>query len=206
MRVTLRGVTVAFGGTVVLQEIDADFCSGRVHAVVGPSGSGKSTLLGVVGALQRPQAGTVALTHDDGTTTPVSQDDVVWVPQGVNVLAGRTVLYNVMIGPLSAGASSSGARAAASGALRQVGLEARSSSMARELSGGELQRVALARAVAAQRPVMLVDEPTSSLDEQNAREVAGILGRLSTEAIIIVATHDEVVKEAAHAVLHLRRE
>lgn len=206
MRVALRGVTVTFGDTVALHEVDAEFHAGQVHAVVGPSGSGKSTLLGVVGALQRPDAGTVVLTRDDGATAPVTQDDVVWVPQGVNVLAGRTVLDNVMIGPFAAGASTPSATVAALAALRQVGLEQRAGSFARELSGGELQRVALARAVAARRPVMLIDEPTASLDEHNARAVAGILERLSTEAIVIVATHDEVVKEAADAVLHLRRE
>ncbi|MGP7960610.1 ATP-binding cassette domain-containing protein [Sanguibacter sp. A247] len=201
---TLRDVTVVLGGNVVLDGCDATFASGRVHAVVGPSGSGKTTLLGVVGGLQRPDVGSVSLTHGNGTTSPISSDDVVWVPQGVNVLVGRSVLDNVMIGPLSGGASNEMARDSARAALRQVGLENRGQSIARELSGGELQRVALARAVAAGRPIVLVDEPTSSLDARNAAEVARILGDLATDSVVIVATHDEVVREAAHTVLHLR--
>lgn len=205
MQVILHDVTVVLGGNVVLDGCDADFGSGRVHAVVGPSGSGKTTLLGVVGGFHRTDAGTVLLRHEDGATSPISPDDVVWVPQGVNVLPGRSVLDNVMIGPLSGGAPSERARDMARAALLQVGLESRGGSVARELSGGELQRVALARAVAAGRPIVLVDEPTSSLDARNAGEVARILGDLSTDSVVIVATHDEVVKEAAHTVLHLRR-
>ena len=220
IEISVHEVSFRFGQREVLTNFSATFAPGRVTALIGPSGSGKSTLLGCIGGYVRPATGHVSLRSVAGTPRVganlalpalvpgeelASRPEYVgWVPQGANALGARTVLDNVMIGVLSAGGSLEAAREAALSALDQVGMADRAHSFAREVSGGELQRIAFARALASGRPVILADEPTSSLDEANTRNLIDLLHTMRSAATVVVATHDPAVIDAVQDHVRLR--
>lgn len=204
MRIDVAGATLKFGRRTIFESFDAQFAHGRVTALVGPSGSGKSSLLAAMSGYQRLAEGRITGVREDGTEVAVTSAMVAWVPQGVNALGARTALENVMIGPLSEGVNLELARTRALAALDSVGLTDLSGKLARKLSGGELQRVSFARALAADKPVIFADEPSSSLDAQNTTRIAELLQALRSRATIVVATHDPLLVEAAQDEVHLR--
>lgn len=204
MRVVVEGAALSYGGEhPVFAGIDADFEEGRITALVGPSGSGKTSLLSAIAGITRLTAGTVSYVDGEGQRPP-ARADIVWVPQGSNAIGSRSAVDNVMIGSLSNGIRPTDARELALAALADVGLEGRAHSPANTLSGGELQRVGFARALASRRPVILADEPSSSLDAQNTEQLAALLRGLSTEAVVIVATHDPLLMDASDEIVRLR--
>lgn len=207
VQVDVVDAAVRFGATTVFSGLTAHLAAGRVTALVGPSGSGKSTLLAAISGYQSLSAGRVELC--DGPTDSPSPPDparVAWVPQGSNALGRRSVLDNVAIAPLSAGAPLGEAHERAVEALEVVGLGALLGQQAHRLSGGELQRVALARALASGKELILADEPSANLDAANTDLIARILEGLSERATIVVATHDPVLVAAAATAVHLRPE
>jgi len=206
VRVEVDSVTLAFGQNVVLENFSAKFNAGKITALVGPSGSGKSTLLAAMGGFVKLRSGKIRLRRDTDSqqALPVRPEHIGWIPQGANALGARTVTDNVMIGVLSAGLSLRESRTKAHEALELVGMTHRRDALARTLSGGELQRVAFARALASQRPLILADEPTSSLDEENTANIVDLLHGLRANATVIVATHDPAVIGAVEEVVHLR--
>lgn len=207
VKVDVLDAAVRFGATTVFSGFAAHFPAARITALVGPSGSGKSTLLAVMSGYQSLSAGRIEL-RDGATSSPLPPDParVAWVPQGSNALGRRSVLDNVAIAPLSAGATMSEARERAVDALEIVGLGMVLHQQARRLSGGELQRTALARALASGKELILADEPSANLDAANTELIAEILSGLTTRATIVVATHDPVLVAAAEVVVHMRRE
>lgn len=203
MRIEVRDAAIRFGSRVVFSGLSADFHSGLLTAVAGPSGSGKSSLLAAVGASVRLSGGTITFVSEEHL--PASTKDlVVWVPQGSNVVGPRSALDNVMLGPLSAGQSLPVARSLAETALEKVGLAHCAGQAAHQLSGGELQRLGLARCLASEKPVILADEPTASLDATNTAKIAGLLRQLTFSAAVIVATHDPLVMAASDEIVRLR--
>ena len=206
MRLDVMGATLRFGQRTIFESFDAQFAHGRVTALVGPSGSGKSSLLAAMAGYQPLAEGRVVGVYADGKQVAVTSAMVAWVPQGANALGARTALENVMIGPLSEGAALGSARTRALDALDAVGLADLAGKVARQLSGGELQRVSFARALAADKPVIFADEPSSSLDARNTARIAELLHALRSRATIVVATHDPILVEAAQDEVHLRSE
>ena len=204
MRVVLDSVAFAYGPRRVVDHLSATLDPGRVTALVGPSGSGKSTALAAIGGFHRPQSGTITLVDVDGRARPPAPEHVAWVPQSAAVMPRRTVIDNVLVAPLAAGRDLDTALRVALRALEQVGLADRATSATGDLSGGEKQRVAFARALASMRPVLLADEPTSSLDAESTAGIAGLLAGLTSESTVVVATHDPIVIEAADDVVSLR--
>ncbi|QIK84520.1 ABC transporter ATP-binding protein [Sanguibacter sp. HDW7] len=204
MEVQVEQVSIAFGDVHVVDDFDAVFAPGRVTALVGPSGSGKSTILAAVAGFLRPRSGRIVVVGDDGTPGPPHPRHVGWVAQGANALGARTVRDNVMIGALGDGLDVPAAAAAADTALAQVGLTHRADALARTLSGGELQRTAFARALATRRPLVLADEPTSSLDAAATQTIIDLLRGLRSDATVVVATHDPAVIEAAQDRVDMR--
>jgi lipoprotein-releasing system ATP-binding protein len=173
----------------------------RAHsvAVVGPSGCGKSTLLYMLGALDRPSAGTVTL---DGTNpyelSEAAQASfrgghVGFVFQDHLLLPQLSALDNVLAPTLVAPASPSGipARDRAMKLLADVGLSARADHRPGELSGGERQRVAIARALVREPSLLLCDEPTGNLDRTSASAIADLLITLHTDRrmMLVIVTH-----------------
>jgi lipoprotein-releasing system ATP-binding protein len=196
---------------VVLKSIDLKVMEGEMIAVVGPSGSGKSTLLHLLAALDMPTSGTVYFRSRALQSLPESHLEdfrnqaVGFVWQRHHLLPDFSAAENVAMPLLMRGARESAALDSAKGWLDEVGLAAKARQMAGELSGGEQQRVAIARALISQPALLLADEPTGDLDEQNADAVFQLMQRLHRihRLTSILATHNRALAERCDRVLVL---
>jgi len=197
MRLEISGIAVRFKNRVVFDDFSAVFGSG-LTAIMGPSGSGKSTLLSVIAGHLVPQKGHVVL--------PRPESRVDWIVQSAPVLWRRSALDNVMLGPLSAGASHHLARQSALSAMTLVGVDELATTPAFQLSGGERQRIAVARAIGTGSDVILADEPTASLDPGSREAVCDALERAGTSGrVVLVATHDAYVRDRCQSTLAIER-
>src|SRR6516164_4304378 len=207
-----RNIPVLLDANLVLRE-------GEMVAVVAPSGAGKSTLLHLLAALDTPTSGTVYFdskaieTNDDAALGEFRNRAVGFLWQRHQLLPDFTAAENVAMPLLVRGEPQAGALTEAGKWLAEVGLEDRADHRAGELSGGEQQRVAIARALVTGPRVLLADEPTGDLDEQNAWAVFGLLERLhrTHRLTSLIATHNLALAERCdrvvgleHGILHTR--
>jgi tungstate transport system ATP-binding protein len=193
----LRGVDVRFGGVTALSGIELRVAAGERVALIGANGSGKSTLLRVLHGLVKPAAG--SLLRDSAARQAM-------VFQRPFVLR-MSALSNVALGLWIHGARWKDARGRAMAALQRVGLDEVALRNARQLSAGQQQRLALARAWGLQPDVLLLDEPTSSLDPHAKREVEGLMAEFADAGMTLVfASHNlGQVKRLATRVVYLER-
>ncbi len=183
----------------VLFDIDLVLQRGEFCAIMGPSGSGKSTLLNIVGLLDRPSSGELAIdSHetaalDDAALTRLRGHRIGFIFQFHNLLGAFTALENVML-PLLGAAGFPEATMAARAAtlLDSVGLTPWRDQMAATLSGGQQQRVAVARALVMNPPLILADEPTGNLDTVSAEAVFTLLRKVSHDqgTSVLFVTHN----------------
>jgi lipoprotein-releasing system ATP-binding protein len=182
----------------VLKGVDMNLASGQTLAVVGASGIGKSTLLHILGALDRPDRGSVLIQGQDmfqlnnSRLAEFRNQTVGFVFQFHHLLAEFNSLENVMMPLLIQGRSKEAARRCAEEILVRVGLKDRLLHPVNRLSGGEQQRVALARALALRPLILLADEPTGNLDKRNSEQVHELLLELNRELgmTMVVVTHN----------------
>jgi putative ABC transport system ATP-binding protein len=192
----LTGVSKRFGARAVLQDISLAVAAGEYIAVVGESGVGKSTLLNIIAGLEQADAGEVHFdgvsmgSLDDDARTLLRRDKFGFVFQAFHVLPHLTVNQNVGLPLLLRGLNSP---ENVQSLLAAVGLADRENALPRELSGGELQRVAIARALVGNPKLVLADEPTGNLDQENARQVLALLREQAKArgAAGILVTHSE---------------
>jgi lipoprotein-releasing system ATP-binding protein len=186
------------GPLAVLSDVSLSLAPGDAAAIMGPSGSGKSSLLYIVGALERPTSGSVALDGQDPFALAPRElaafrnRSIGFVFQDHCLLPQCTVLENVLV-PTLVARKEDGVTDRARTLLDQVGLSGRLEHRPAELSGGEKQRVAIARALIRQPRLLLCDEPTGNLDQTSASTVASLLLDLHRRQhnILIVVTHSE---------------
>jgi len=195
----------------VLSDANLSLRRGEMVAVVAPSGAGKSTLLHLLAALDTPTSGTVYFanraieTNDDAALAEYRNRAVGFLWQRHQLLPDFTAAENVAMPLLLRGENFTSALGTARKWLAEVGLENRADHRAGELSGGEQQRVAIARALVTGPAVLLADEPTGDLDEQNAWAVFELLERLHrTHGLTsLIATHNLVLAARCDRVLGL---
>jgi putative ABC transport system ATP-binding protein len=195
-----------------LDGVDLLIKAGEMVAIMGPSGSGKSTLLHVVGALEAPTSGTIAVGGvgheglDDKALTDLRRDHIGFVFQFFNLLPSLTAEENVTLPAVIAKRHGTEIRMRAQALLERVGLGDRMSHLPAELSGGQQQRVSIARALLMSPDLVLADEPTGNLDTKSGREVLRILRELNEEEghTIVMVTHDAAAAAAADRVVFLR--
>ena len=195
-----------------LHDVSLTIARGEMVSIIGPSGSGKSTLLNLVGGLDRPTGGRVAVDGQalaglsDDDLTRVRRDKIGFVFQFFNLLPTLTCLENVGLPLYLRGWSRRKVEARARELLALVRLDARLDHLPEELSGGERQRVAIARALSIYPPVILADEPTGNLDTNTGNEILALVrdlhGRLGSTVVIV--THDMKVAESCRRTISLR--
>src|SRR5688572_17948327 len=201
------------GGEIVhaVRGVSLDVSEGEHVAIVGPSGCGKSTMLNLLGAIDRPDAGSVMIRGQDvarmrdAEATRFRLDHIGFIFQRFHLMPALSARENVELPMAEAKMPKADRRRRAGELLAYVGLGARERHRPSELSGGEQQRVAIARALANRPALLLADEPTGELDAKTGTDVIALLERLNGDGTtIVVVTHDEDLARAARRVVHMR--
>jgi putative ABC transport system ATP-binding protein len=195
----------------VLSDLDLEVKQGEFLALMGPSGSGKSTLLNLIGGLDRPDQGAVAVGGDhidklsDRQLAAWRARHVGFVFQFYNLLAAMTAERNVELPLLLTHLSKSERKTHVETALKVVGLLHRTRHYPRQLSGGEQQRVGIARAIVTDPTLLLCDEPTGDLDRKSGDEILSLLQALNREhgKTIVMVTHDPHASARASRTVYL---
>lgn len=194
-----------------LQGVSLTIEAGEFTAIVGPSGSGKTTLLNVIGGLDRPTSGHVAVGgHDitelsDNELIDFRKEHIGFVFQAYNLIPVLTARENVSFVMLLQNRPAAEREARTLELLAAVGLEDQIDKRPAELSGGQQQRVAVARALAPKPAFILADEPTANLDSHSASNLLDIMARLNEEegVTFLFSTHDQRVIDRARRVITL---
>ncbi|MBS3994318.1 MAG: ABC transporter ATP-binding protein [Alkaliphilus sp.] len=189
---------------LILKNISLTVKRGEFISIVGASGSGKSTLMNVIGALDRPTSGEYIL---DGTSIQDMSDNelsdirnkkIGFVFQTFNLIPRSSAIKNVELPMLYAGVNKKERREKAENLLELVGMADRMHHLPNELSGGQKQRVAISRALSNEPAIMLVDEPTGSLDSDTGRMVMDIFHKIHETkgtTIVLITHNDELADE-----------
>jgi putative ABC transport system ATP-binding protein len=195
----------------VLHKLDLDVPAGEFLALMGPSGSGKTTLLNLIGGLDRPDEGSIAVAGERvdrmsaGQLAKWRSRHVGFVFQFYNLMPMLSAERNVELPLLLTKLGTAQRRANVRAALEIVSLADRARHKPNELSGGQQQRVAIARALVADPTLLVCDEPTGDLDRETAVEILGLLRMLNRDQgkTIVMVTHDPKAAEFASRTLHV---
>jgi ABC-type lipoprotein export system ATPase subunit len=205
--ISLSRVSKRFDGkrqVVALDSVDLQIAKGEMVSLVGPSGSGKSTLLNLIGGLDRPSEGDIAIDGtllrgvSDDELTRIRRDKIGFIFQFFNLLPTLSCLENVSLPLHLRGWPAGKVKDRARELLTLVKLDKRMEHLPEELSGGERQRVAIARALSVYPPILLADEPTGNLDSHTGVEILGLIRDLHEKlnATVLIVTHDRGVAES----------
>ena len=197
----------------VLKGVNLDIPEGDFLALMGPSGSGKTTLLNLMGGLDSPTGGSVAVGDVEinrlsgGSLSKWRSQHIGFVFQLYNLLPVLTAERNVELPLLLTKLSKSERRKRVGIALKVVGLADRAKHFPRQLSGGQEQRVGIARAIVTDPTLLLCDEPTGDLDRKAGDEILELLQALNRDhgKTIVMVTHDPHAAERAQRTLHLEK-
>ena len=197
--------------TVALTGVNLDVAEGEFISIMGPSGCGKSTLLNVIGLLDAPTQGQVALhgapigSYRDRHVAPIRNKEIGFIFQSFHLIADLSVVDNVEIPLLYRTLPARERRSLALKALDRVGLSSRVHHFPSQLSGGQQQRVAIARAIVGRPRILLADEPTGNLDSQMGDEIMAIIHDLNTreKTTVVMVTHDLLKAEQTARTIRL---
>ena len=192
-----------------IRELTLEIRQGDFVAITGPSGSGKSTLANLIGGLDSPDEGTIAVggidfgQANDKQLSHYRSHTVGFVFQSFNLQSHLSALENILLPLVVAGVERQKRLDRAQWCLNLVGLEGRAGQLVSQLSGGQRQRVAIARALANWPRILIADEPTGNLDQANGRIVLDYLATLNRElgVTLLLITHDNSVAQNARRVL-----
>ena len=207
----INHLSKAFGGNVVLRDIDFNVNKGDVISIIGASGSGKSTLLRCINLLETPTSGQIIYSGTDVVSKKVNAPEyrshVGMVFQSFNLFNNMTVLENCIIGQTKVlKKDKETAKETALYFLQKVGMAPYVNARPRQLSGGQKQRVAIARALAMNPEILLFDEPTSALDPEMVGEVLNVMQTLAQEGMtMLVVTHEMAfARDVSNRVVYMK--
>ncbi len=197
--------------TDAVKDVKFEAYFGEMLYVVGPSGSGKTTMLSMISGILRPNAGTVKI--EDSEIWALSNDELAdfrlhkigFVFQDYHLFPRLTTAENVAIPLILQNRNWDDALKEAALNLEIVGLKSRTELPPVKLSGGEQQRVAIARAIVSRPDILILDEPTASLDGDTGRSIVGFVREhiLSDQRCIVIVTHDSRIYEFADRILKM---
>ena len=199
--ITIKNVFFSYNSTTAFHFPDMNCSASEALLITGNSGKGKTTLLHLLGGLLRPKSGEISIENNNIALFSEQELDqfrgknIGLVLQQSHFIASLNVLENVVLASWLA--TGKGATEKAKALLKELDLEDQMYKLTAELSVGQQQRVSIARALINEPKLLLADEPTSSLDDENAAKVADLLAQLSKEykASLIIVTHDHRLKE-----------
>jgi len=198
--------------TVALNNVNLNIRKGEFASIMGPSGCGKSTLMNIMGLLDEPTSGQIAIngtpvsSYKDRELARLRNEKIGFIFQSFHLINDLSVIDNVEIPLLYRKGDLTGKtrRDMAKEALEAVGLSNRMKHFPNQLSGGQKQRVAIARAIVGGPEIILADEPTGNLDSAMGNEILGILQTLNQNgSTIIMVTHDESMARKTHRLIRL---
>ena len=198
--------------TLALNNVNLSIRQGEFVSIMGPSGCGKSTLMNIMGLLDEPSKGSIAIdgkpvgSYRDRELARLRNEKIGFIFQSFHLINDLSVLDNVEIPLLYRKGDVTGAsrRELAREALEKVGLSNRMKHFPNQLSGGQKQRVAIARAIVGGPEIILADEPTGNLDSAMGQEIMSILHGLNREgSTIVMVTHDETMARQTHRLIRL---
>ena len=194
----------------VLNDLSFSFEKGKIYSLIGPSGSGKSTLLNLLSLIDTPNSGSIDFLgnkinfHEKKYNDEIRSKKIGIIYQDKNLLTDFTALENVFFPMLLISNNKNKSISSATKILSKFGLSSRMHHYPSELSGGEIQRVAISRALINEPEIILADEPTGSLDYDNAKQIFKFLLKLKNKnRIIIFATHNRFFANMADCKLQM---
>ncbi len=206
--IKLEDIHKRYGKNVIFDDFNLSVKKGEMVAIVGDSGVGKSTLLNMIGLLERPDSGSLTICGEENpqinskTTTLLQRNILGYLFQNYALVDNMTVNQNLDIALEYRKVKNR--KLAKKQALEKVGLSGKLKNKVFELSGGEQQRIAIARLMLKPCEIILADEPTGSLDDNNRDIVIGLLKEFNEQGkTILIVTHDKVVSGVCERVVQL---
>ena len=210
--IRVKDIHKSFGSLEVLKGVDLEIQKGEIVSIIGKSGAGKTTLLQIIGTLDKANSGKVEINGVD--VSGLSEKELAefrnkhigFIFQFHQLLPEFNALENVMMPAMIGRMDWKEAEKRATQLLTDLGLGERLTHKPNELSGGEKQRVAAARALMMKPDVILADEPSGSLDEENKRELHKLLKQMQDQynQTIVIVTHDKELAEISDRVIEMR--
>ena len=199
------------GLVIALKGVSITLLPGELTLLMGPSGSGKTTLLSILGCIMAPTSGSLKIAGQSTAglrpeeLAKIRRDHIGFIFQSYNLFPTLNAIENVRIALDVRGVTGYQATSRAEEVLRDVGLGHRLMNYPGNLSGGEQQRVAVARAIASSPSIVLADEPTAALDNENGKAVMGLLSRIAKEQkrSVLAVTHDPRTHPFADRIVHI---
>ena len=210
--IRVKDIHKSFGSLKVLKGVDLEIKKGEIVSIIGKSGAGKTTLLQIIGTLGKADSGKVVINGvdvsvlNDKELAEFRNKHIGFIFQFHQLLPEFNALENVMMPAMIARMDWKEAEERATQLLTDLGLGERLTHKPNELSGGEKQRVAAARALMMTPDVILADEPSGSLDEENKRELHKLLKQMQEQynQTIVIVTHDKELAEISDRVIEMR--
>lgn len=207
-----RNLVKKYASFTVVNDVSLDVAKGEIVSIIGPSGAGKSTLLHLLGALDKPDSGSVLIDGTDILQLPGKKQakfrnsHIGFVFQFHHLLPEFSAIENVCVPLWIKGTGKKEAAKAAAEMLQVVGLGGRLENKPSELSGGEQQRVAIARALVTRPSVVMADEPTGNLDSANAHALHQLFLQLRDKfnQTFIMITHNEALADMTDRILTMQ--